>query len=386
MRNPGKIALYLTVVGVILFLGYYILWDAVKGYLLPVFGTAVTCTLGYLFWKSNKGEPDPVVANVHYDKVVTRNRFGRVLFLALSIFVFIITPIGIAKIILDTITAPALLNFPAYLAAVLVGITAFSKVLPAYIVDVPQVQGFVTIDKLRSLLNLPGKADVIYGPGWHISFPWEDRSDKSNFSLEVFTLSWTEEVPGKTTQLLIGGSYQFEVALDRADRFIGIDEETIKRGALDVIRGEVSQQLADKDPDDAKREIKELNTHLMETFGLTEGTPANAQVTNFEKRYGIRSIAVPVNGIDLPTKVQETRDAVDEANQVINGVAAMYGLTAVQLKEKLGAGDIRYADYNEMLDRFAAKSGNANMDIKALKIHGVDGIGSALINALGGNR
>jgi uncharacterized membrane protein len=320
--------------------------------------------------------------DVHrYDSSLTRSRRLRWLVFSLSLGLCFAVPMWLCHVL--ALQFSEALGVPALFAGALVGIELFVRILPYYIVDVPQVQGFVTINNLVPTFNFGGVVDVIYGPGIHISFPWEGRSEKSNFSLEVFTLQWNEDVPGADTQLLATGSYQFEVDLNRADRFIGIDPATIETGALDIIKAEVSRLLATKSGNDAKREIDEINDSLKERFGLKQGSSIE-DVERFEKRYGIRSKAITIAGIDLPELVQKTRDAVDEAQQVINGVAAMYGMESGTLKDKLANGNIALESYNEMLDRFAAKSGNATMDIKAYKLHGLGDLGQLLNNFKGG--
>lgn len=306
-----------------------------------------------------------------YDDCVLRNRTARWMFLGASLAAFLFIPGLTALMLLNILPGfPSSLAVPVLLFGAFLGGYGFSRILPNYVIDVPQLQGFVTINKLKPLLNIPGSAYVIYGPGWHISFPWEERSEKSNFSLEVFTLEWKEEIPGKDSQLLVKGSYQFEVALDRSDRFIGIDEATIGTGGLDIIRAKVSTMLANETADTAKARIEEYNHHLLQFFGLSDD-PQDASVSSFESRYGINSVAVTISGIDLPEAVQKTRDAVDEAGQVVRGIAAMYGMTPDVLKAKLVSGEITPESYNEMVDRFMANSGNAEMKIQALKLHGL---------------
>jgi len=325
----------------------------------------------------------------HYDYSIKRNRTGRVFFLFVSVLVFLFLPGVLLHVLLDTLfdTSEWLMT-PFYLLSVLIGGFVFSRFLPNYLVEIPQVQGYVTIDLLRALLGRSGKTYVIYGPGLHIAFPWEERSEKSNFSLEVFTIEWSEQVPGQDTQLLIKGSYQFEVDLARSIKFIGVDEKTIESGALDIIKAEVSHWASTQSADDAKKGIKKLNLKLTDIFLSSDSdVTQSTKATHFQDRYGIRTIAVTVSSIDLPPKVQEARDAVDEANQVIEGVARMYGMTADELKAKIGSNEpdgISIERYNEMVDRFAAKSGNATMNIQAIKLNGLEGLGG-LLKLLGGN-
>jgi len=345
-----------------------------------------------------------------YDSAVKRDRWSRWAFLVISLVVFLAGPgLVVYGLIGIVIEVPDLMVAPIMLVGAMLGGAIFSNYLPNYIVSVPQIQGFVTVNNVMALLGFKGVTDVVYGPGWHVSYPWEKRSEKSNFSLEVVTLEFEETVPGKDVRLIVTGALQVEAAVSRGARYIGIDEETLRKGGLEIIKGQISQDLHDKTGDQAKSMVIEETESLMDLFGIKrtgqdkpksenskrdpDGTDSTGgktkSVAEFEKRYAVRTVAVTISGIDLPEDAQKTRDAVDEADKALTGVAAMFGyrnkdslITAIESKV------ITPEQYLEMLDRFLAKSGDANMNINALKIAGLglDVFGPLATKLLGGEK
>lgn len=308
------------------------------------------------------------------DSSIKRNRVGR-----WSVFLgSTILATGVPALISGKLTGGVVSGLPGGTAlGMLLGATIggylFSKILHKFIITVPQVQAFVTLNPLMSFLGSTEDPNVTYGPGWHIAYPQEERSAKSNLSTEIITLTWEEEMPGKDAQLLLKGSYQFKVDITLASHFIGVDEGTIRSGAIDLIKAFIANELADKSGDEAKAGISALNDELYKEFGVGVANSQNSRVSEFEKQYGTRTIKVTISSIDFSAKVQASRDAVDEAMQVLNGVAAMYGYKPDVLKEKVLSREISLEQYNNMVDRFAAQSDNATMDIKSHKFDGLDG-------------
>ena len=262
---------------------------------------------------------------------------------------------------------------------------AFASYAPKFFVVVTQAQAFVTLNNAKALFGIGGNPNNTFGPGTSLEWPWVTRSRRSNLSLQIITLNFTEEVPGKETQLLVKGSYQFKVDLRKASRFVGVDESTIRGGAIDLIRSEISDKLADKAADEAKREIPEFNRRLGAKFGVAPSSTTDEEtetprerkaaetVHEFEERYGISSVAVTVTGVDLPPEVQQARDAVDKSGQAIRSVASMFGLTEEELKTKIRNNEISRAEYIEMLDRTLAQGKTATMNIQAFKLGGLEG-------------
>ncbi|MCD5382369.1 MAG: hypothetical protein LR017_03630 [Candidatus Pacebacteria bacterium] len=304
----------------------------------------------------------------NYDGAIKRSRFLRWTFLIVSILTFLLLP-GITLNWLGNLVfnTPQKLESLLSIIGALVGGLWFSNYFPNYLVVVPQVQGFVTVNNAKSILGIPGKTYDEYGPGTHVAYPWEGRSSKSNYSLEVVTIDLEESVPGKDTQLITTGALQIEASLSRGSQFIGIDEDTIKKGALELIKAKLSDKLHNKTGDEAKGMIPQINDELAEIFKSDEW------VTKFENIYGFRTVVINISGIDLPEDVQKTRDAVDEARQVLRGVAIMNGYESEEALIKVRKnGELSNADFNEMVDRFMVKSKQAKMQVNSLKLGGID--------------
>jgi hypothetical protein len=313
-------------------------------------------------------QPHPI-EGVGKDSDLERDRFTRWI-----VFLLCTSTITLGS----TAVGTSIAGLPGFVVGLAVGAKAVISLSKYFIIRVPQAQVFVTLNGLRTFFGIPGDANVKYGTGDHVTYPWESRDEKGNLSLDIITLVYTESVPGKDSKLEVTGSMQFRVDIKLAERFIGVDQSTIVSGIVDLIKAAISGRLATKTADEAKAEIEQMNIDLLKKFGLAEEGAKDPNVSKLENVYGIELIAVTVTGIDLPQKVQETRDALDQAEHVLSGVAKMYGMELADLKTKLGNNGITTAQYNEMLDRFLANTGVAKMDIKALKINDLDGVAKVL--------
>lgn len=325
------------------------------------------------------------------DADIPRNRTGRALFFIGSVVLASLIPGLIGGWLLGYIPASGTGTLGFILGAI-GGQLAFANVAPLYFVIVPQAQAFVTLNDWMALfnvkgnpINVEGNPNNTFGPGKSLEWPWVTRSRRSNLSLQVITISFTEEVPGKDTQLKVKGSYQFKVDILNASKFVGIDESTIRGGAIDLILSEISQTLSGESADEAKGNIQNFNDKLGERFGVGGKDPNSTapEVAEFENRYGISSVAVTITGIDLPEDVQKTRDAIDESAQAVRSVAAMFGMTPEELKAKLKDGKISLENYIEMLDRTLAQGGASSMSIQALKFGGLEALAAAIAGKFG---
>lgn len=324
------------------------------------------------------------------DRMVTRDRLSRGAFF----FASMVTTVAIPMMIGDSLAGSI-----GLVVGMSGGVKVATSIAPRFIVRVAQAQVFVTLNSLYTFIGGSGEANVTYGPGTHAAYPWEARDPKGNLSLDIITLPFEDEVPGKETRLKVKGSMQFRVDIERAASFIGIDQSTIQGGIVDLIKSHISSMLATMTGDEAKAAITPLNQMLMTKFGFAPtstaapaGSPPptapasekDSRVSDLEKQYSIEVVAVTIAEIDLPPRVQESRDALDQAEQVFKGVAKLMGLTPEQLQAKMASKEITLDKYNETVDRFFVQSGSARMDVKSFKFNDIEALGTAIGNVLRG--
>ena len=282
------------------------------------------------------------------DSMVKRNR-------AIRFLVFVIS-LGVI-VLLSTIIGSVVAGFYGFFGGMVIGLIIFGKISPKFVVTVPQSQAFVTVNPALALFNIPGDPNIIYGPGTALCLPIESRSAHGNVSLEIITISFFEEVPGANAKLIVSGSLQFHVDITRANKFVGINDSTVRGGMINLILSQISQTLATKTGDEAKAEIGQYNANLFGFFGLGDPSSRDVRVSNFEGRYGIITDAITITGIDFSPEVQATRDARDRGAQVFLGVAGMMGRTEEQLRADMQSGKVTEETYAEYVNRFLALSG-----------------------------
>lgn len=297
---------------------------------------------------------------VGVDNMINRNRLVRTLFAFLSLIVLI----GLPTLIVNKIHWDLLGESGGVWLGLATGAFIASRIAPRYLISVDSAQAFLTINTVAALFKMHPYAT--YGAGVHFSYPWERRLEENNVALQEVTLELKTAVPGKTSEILVEGSYRIRPNICQLDKFIGVSTSTITDGIGDLIKAKVAEKLRDKEIDEALRALPALNIELGIIFGVDPSTGTHtpaAEVADFEDRFGIVTGDVTIARLYLPPDVQKTRDGVAEAEIIAKGTAIMLGLkdfVAVEAARKEGS--ITQDDIDAAQARFMAAS--KNMDVK----------------------
>jgi hypothetical protein len=198
-----------------------------------------------------------------------------------------------------------------------------------------------------------------------VSFPWEQRNEEGNESLEVITRLFTVGVQTKTAKVEAQGSYQYAIDLANITNFIGNDASTIEEGFLAFIQSFLTEEYANLDAETARAKIGDTNERLADEFmGKEDGglTPVD-----FERKFGLITVSVVIKGLILPQAVQDARNAIDEANTMFEVVARLHGMSKEELKTKRDSGEINDKTYKEWLNRAMTVSKTATMRINVIE-------------------
>lgn len=269
-----------------------------------------------------------------------------------------------------------------------------------FVIQNDSVQAFVTIDQLWTLLGGnkdPNSGDkqvyVSYGPGFHLCFPWESRTEKNNVPLEEVSESFTLTTQTQTGTVTFKGSLRMRADIRHLVSFIS-GVAAIPGDITDLIKTFIIQWTAGKSIDDVLANVKDLNEDLQFEFGLIAKKTASgalqigksSDVSNFERRFGVNVSDVTIAEV-LPSKeAQKTRSAIDEAVIIAEGTARLLGFTpddialpypktaAAKANEALAAKTLTRAEYERAQARFMAASENITMTATDfnLNLSGVD--------------
>src|SRR5690606_22427004 len=157
------------------------------------------------------------------DTLVPRNRSGRIMVFVLWIIAVIFVMVSLAgKITNDWFG----FWWPGFFIglAVAAGIITYS--LPRFLVQVGALRAFVTIDQLRTFFGQhTGTEDehayVVYGPGIHVSYPWESREANRNVPLEEVSENFKVDVQTPKGNLEVEGSVRLRPDITRVIPFLG---------------------------------------------------------------------------------------------------------------------------------------------------------------------
>ncbi len=236
-----------------------------------------------------------------------------------------------------------------------------------FIIRNPTIGMFVTQDTLATLRGVQNP-NVFYGPGTHVSFPWERRLGENNISLEEASNDFDFTIQCKDGTIKGKGSFRLRPDQNNPVTFLG-SVSGVANDITDLIIGEIAEQFKDKTVREALNLYKDLNNILDKKFRKKKHP--------IEKRCGIRISDVTVRELLPSEDMQKTMSAIGEAEAIASGTLIILGLTKDELKAEITAGRMTQADVNLARDRFLSISGNLEgMQINRteidLSLHGLD--------------
>jgi regulator of protease activity HflC (stomatin/prohibitin superfamily) len=234
---------------------------------------------------------------------------------------------------------------------------------------------FVTLDQLRSLRN-KDNVNVSYGPGTHLSFPWETRIKENNISLEEAAQDFDFKVQCSDGVINGSGSFRLRPDLRSAVTFLN-GAAGVASEIKDLIISDIIKFFREKTVKQAVTNFGELNRHLDKQFA-----DHHADV---EERYGINVTDVTVSMMLPSEDVQKTLSALSEATAIAAGTEILLAIPPGKLSEYLEQNKTTQADVKEARDRFLAISGNLEgMDISRNEYDfNIRGLDSETIHELG---
>lgn len=347
------------------------------------------------------------------DKHIERNRAGRILVLVL----YIALVLGIGVLFGTTIFNDWFgLGIVGFFLGLMGAGFILSVTLDRFFIRVELVSAFVTVDLLQTLLSgrsrelpdldtleeederqraLDRKVFPTYGPGLHVSYPWEERDADYNFSLQEVSADITFPVLLSDGTVTLEGSYRIRPDFQNLIPFLSGVASTAEE-LQEILTAHAVQILSGKTVDQALGSLKELNEDLMAEFGLgsprkTSSTDSSTDerkkddVTRFERRFGVFVGDVTIAKILPSEEVQRTRGSITEARAIQEGTAILLGYNdAAALQAALDGGRIKFEEIRHARDRFLSISGNMEgMDLKRSEIEvSIQGLDKESIQAL----
>lgn len=241
-----------------------------------------------------------------------------------------------------------------------------------FVVKVSALHAFVTVDQLRTFLQkdeAESKGDekvyVYYGPGFHISYPWESRNADYNVSLDEATEDFKVVIQTSSGIITGQGSVRMRPDITRLIPFLG-GVAVVAADVTDLISAYTIEAVRGKNVKEVLQSIPELNKGLTKKFGLgQEGSP-DPDVSDFESRFGVSVGDVTFAKLLPSEEVQKTLSGVFEAQIIADGAATILGYKNVKAARRaIKKGELTNDDLNKARDRFMAASDNIKMNLDA---------------------
>lgn len=327
------------------------------------------------------------------DSLVERGRFARTVVLMLWILSTFIFPLGFAQVTKDWWGVPSIGLFVGLLAQVVV----IAMTIHRFVVQVGSMRAFVTINQLRTLFggqNSPKgrKHDgdtltyVVYGPGTHISFPWEARDATRNVSLEETSEGFEVTIQTPKGELTIKGSLRLRADITRLVPFLG-GVAVMAGDVTDLIKSFLIGKFANrKSVLGALKAVPTVNKQLENEF--TRNKSVGNPISEFEERFGVSVGDITLSEILPSPELRKTMTGITEAEIIAEGAAITAGFPdgAKQAREAINNGTFTQADLNEARDRFMAASDNIKMNLDAneyrIKLEGLENLDPDLVKAI----
>lgn len=326
-------------------------------------------------------EKDQIQAS---DSLVERNRFGRLNFFLLTIAITAGGPaLLLGKIFADWFNLGSI----GFILGLCGGLALFFLFLyDRMIVQVEAQRAFLTLDLLKTSLN-HSKAYVAYGPGFHFSYPWEQRLARNNISLVEATENFSVSVVTTTGIVTINGSYRLRPRLGTESlvAFLG-GVAVVAEDVSDLIKSFVTEILAEETLDNVSKKIKVINEKLADRFGIAESVTIDSTVSTFEERFGLVIGDVTAAEVTLSAEAMKTRNAIDEGVQFAQGVAIILGYPdSAAIQKAVADKTITAQDVSDARKQFLAISDNVKMDVRdyTFNIRGLENLTPEAAKAVG---
>lgn len=325
------------------------------------------------------------------DTLVERDRWIRnVVFTLCLLLILIPPPLLGTKIARDWFDYGTV----GFFIGLLFSIGLLVKALPRFLVQVRGFRAFLTVDLLRTFLSHKGSGNgegdkqvyITYGPGLHVSLPWESRSAGNNVSLEEASETFSVEIQTPSGVILVEGSLRMRPDIRYLVPFLG-GVAAMASDVTDLIKAFIIEFLSDKTVLEALRSLTGLNEELQRKFGIGTEESKDPRVSDFEERFGVNVGDITIGKL-LPSKeVQKTMSGLTEAASIADGAAVILGYkNAAGARRAVSNGTITQDDLNRARDRFMAASENLRMTVDAneytIKLEGLDKLDPDVVNAL----
>lgn len=314
------------------------------------------------------------------DSILERDRFGRAIVLFLYLMISFLLPLIGWRVFYDWFGNG---TFGVFVGLILQIIT-LSKTLDRFIVKVDALRAFVTVDQLRTFLG--GKSTdegdkqvyVSYGPGLHVSYPWESRSANYNVSLEEASESFSVTVQTAKGTLTAKGSIRLRPDIRFLVPFIG-GVAAMAGDITDIIKSFVIEIVSQREGSivEILKSSAAFNEEINKKFGFGGTEAKDSKVSEFEDRFGVSVGDITISELLPSAELQKTMTGVSEAEIISNGAALLLGYTNIKAaRTAISKGQLGQDDLNRARDRFMAASDNIKMNLDAneytIKVEGLD--------------
>jgi hypothetical protein len=209
-----------------------------------------------------------------------------------------------------------------------------------------------------------GGQNVPYGPGLHFSHLWEQRNKDGEYDLSVISKTFELKAQTQSANVTVTGSFQYRIDLANITKFIGVNPTTVENGLIAFIKSFLTQRLAQFDAEGARKNLGDINSDLKHMFV--------DEASEIEVKYGIQTVNLFLETIQLPEEAQKTRNAVDETEQLMVVAAKISGYTTEAYQKKRESGEISDERHMQFLNRAMAVSDNKT----SINVNVIEGSGS----------
>jgi hypothetical protein len=193
--------------------------------------------------------------------------------------------------------------------------------------------------------------------------------------MEVNTINIKFSAIGLVEELFFEGVLVYRVNPEKVTGFVGITEETILGATVNQIKGVVGDKIKSMSLDMAKAKREELNDLLTKIFS------SGSEESPFEAEFCIIVKQVRLAEVKGSQKLQKTRDARAEAEEMFKSAAALLGIPHEEVARRIRDKEMSHGQLIDLMNVLLGKSGEGSVNANSYRLAGTDGLEAAIANA-----
>ncbi len=184
----------------------------------------------------------------------------------------------------------------------------------------------------------------------------------------------TVTISTRTSEITMKIAFAYRRSLKYLVKSINQSGTDLSEILTGLVRNFLTGECSEKDAVNVreKEELRKLDGALTQVF-VAQGKGETKQESPFEKLFGFEVVTIKISKVVLSEEVQNVRDSADRATQLMEMVAASFGLTVEDLRKRRALGKDDPMKITDQSYAEAYKLALTTAELATLNIHDFSG-------------